>query len=148
VVGARSEGPVFIWNDRGETVASFTPARSDRPRAVIDWNGERLVIAGERTIHALGRDGAVRFEVNLGDFDLAEVVTVAGAPGNPTLLALSGYARVEPARARLLLLDPSRAVVFDQIFGQYGRLLRARSADGHDTLFWVVNGLHALRRRR
>ena len=84
----------------------------------------------------------------LGDFTLSTAFGVRFTPVGAPHLALVGSADRDTSRYRLLIVDPDRRAVYDEIFERYPRVFTARRADGSHALF--INderGVRSLRMR-
>jgi hypothetical protein len=148
VVAAESGRRVLIWDETGQLLAELPLAARDAVYGVVDWPEARALVMGGAAARGIALDGTPLFEIPLGDFYLSDVLAVQLTPGAPPHLALVGSAPRDVGRWRLLLVSSERELVYDEILDRYVRLLKARRADGGETLFVGGGGLRALRPRR
>lgn len=139
-----------VWDDNGEPLAEVPVTANDPVFGVVDWPETRALVLGGAVARGMALDGKPLFEIPLGDFSLSDVVAVRFAPAARPYLALTGAVpRDAGGRRRLLLLSPGREVVYDEILDRDVRLLKARRADGGETLFLSSgSGLRVLRPRQ
>jgi hypothetical protein len=123
---------------------SEQPAAPDNsPLTALDSFAGRSLIRGGRSARGYDLGGKILFEVPLGEFTLAQAMGARLTAGQPPFLALVGSTDRHAGRWRLLIVDPSRRAVYDEILDEYPRILTAERADGSHALF--IGGRRGLR---
>jgi hypothetical protein len=136
-----------IWDETGAPLAELPLTAQDNVFGTVDWPETRAIVLGGATVRGIALDGKPLFEMPLGDFFLSDVLAVRFTPAGRPHLALVGATPRDVGRWRLLVLSSDQKVVYDEILDRSVRLLKARRADGGETLFMSGNGLRALRPR-
>jgi hypothetical protein len=139
---------VLIWDENGQPLGELAVTAAASPLAVADTFAGRSLIHGGHGASAYDLVGQAQFEVPLGEFTLSSVAAVRFSVSDKPHLAMVGSTDGETSRYRLLLVDPMRQPVYDEILDAYPRVLVARQADGSDTLFVSDrSGLRQLQQR-
>lgn len=134
-----------IW-DPGGTLVRRMPAPPEAVTVrIVDWPEQRVLLAGRTTLRGIDAEGAVEFEVPLGDFTFTDALTVRPAPGAAPLLAIAAIAPRDVGRWRIVLLAADRSIVYDEIFDRPASLLVVQRDDGAETLLVAGDGLIAIR---
>ncbi|MFI5345251.1 MAG: hypothetical protein ACHQ51_02640 [Elusimicrobiota bacterium] len=139
--------PVKVWDQDGNVLGEMTPAKGETPYSVVDWPaGRALALGRESTLRLAGLDGKTAFELPLTPMHLAQAESYLPSPRAKPLLAVLAAAPEGVKRWRLLLLDSAGSPVYDELFGEPLRLLKARRADGAETLLLGgADGVRVLR---
>jgi hypothetical protein len=143
VVAVEYGRKVLIWDAGGRPLIDRAVNAEDTPVSVVDTFAGRSLIHGGQSARAFDLEGKPLFDVALGDFTLSYAVGVRFAPVGAPHFALVSSTDRDTSRYRLLIIDPDRRAVYDEIFERYPRVLTARRADGSDALF--VNDAHGVR---
>jgi hypothetical protein len=143
VVAVEHGRKLLIWDADGRQLIDRAVTAEDTPLSVADTFAGRSLIHGGQSARAFDLEGKPLFEVALGDFTLSYALGVRFAPVGAPHLALVGSTDRDTSRHRLLIVDPDRRAVYDEIFERYPRVLAARRADGSDALF--VDDAHGVR---
>ena len=133
-----------VWDENGQPLAEVPDAAV---LGVVDWPEARALVLWGTAARGIALDGKPLFDVPLGDFTVSQVLAVRLVPAGRPCLALVGATPRDVGRWRLLLVSSEREVIYDEILDRYVRLLKARRADGGETLFISGAGLRALRAR-
>ena len=146
VIATEYEREVRIWDADGHAVAVL-PYPDARVLGAVDWRDERLLVLAGTAARGIDPAGRVRFEVPLGELTLEQATTVRFERGRDPHLVLVAAARRDVDRWRLLLVSPDGRTVYDELLGRRIQLLKARHADGRETLLLRPHGLRSLRPR-
>ena len=139
---------VLVWDGDGRMLIDRAVTAEDTPLSVADTFAGRSLIHGGQSARAFDLEGKPLFDVALGDFTLSTAFGVRFTPIGAPHLALVGSTDRDTSRYRLLIVDPDRRAVYDEIFDQYPRVFTARRADGSHALFIDDDrGVRSLRMR-
>jgi hypothetical protein len=139
---------LFVWDAAGRPLIERAVSAEDSPLSIVDTFAGRGFIHGGHAARAYDLEGKPLFDVPLGDFTLSFALGVRFSSSAAPHLVLVGSTDRDTSRYRLLIVNPDRRTVYDEIFDRYPRVLAARQADGSDTLFIRdAPGLRQLRPR-
>ena len=139
VVGAEYGVRALICSDSGELLGTL-PLPPGVITAAADFANQRLLFVGSTAVRGYALDGTLRAEISLGDFAATQIAGVRIASGAPGALVVVGAADHDAHRWRLLIVDGSQRVVYDEITDTYPRVFVARGATGRDAVFIATEG--------
>lgn len=145
VVGSEYPSVVKVWDESGRALAEMPYPKEGGVVDVVDWPEKRALLLGGTAPRGLGLDGATLFELPPGDFALSQALAVRPWPGARAHLALVAAAPRDVERWQVRILSPEREVVYDEVLASTVRLLKARRADGGETLLLSGDGLRVVR---
>lgn len=150
VVGVEYGRVTQVWDDAGKPLAEIADSGLPAVAGIVEWPaGRALVLAPHGAARGIDLARRTLFELPIGeDFTLGEALSLRFAPGAPSHLVLAATAARDVGRARLLVVSPARQTAYDEVLEQPVRLLKARRADGAETLLVCGDGgLRVLRPR-
>ena len=148
IVGSGYQGLMLRWDDAGQAGGEVIAPGDSGPLALVDFPERRGIATAGAALHVIGLDGKPVFTrpVEEGMRVISALSVRHGASG-PSLLAVVTGAAEHIGRARLLVLDATGAVRYDELFAKAPTIFKAKAADGAETLFISQDGLRALRPR-
>lgn len=148
VVGSGYQGLMLRWDDAGQAGGEVIAPGDSGPLGLVDFPERRGIATAGTALHVIGFDGKTVFTrpVEEGMRVISALSVRHGASG-PSLLAVVTGAAEHIGRARLLVLDATGAVRYDELFAKAPAIFKAKAADGAESLFISQDGLRALRPR-
>jgi hypothetical protein len=140
---------VLVFDSGGALLAERPVTAEDSPRTAIDSFAGRVIVHGGEVARGYDLGAQKRFEISLGEFRLSQAAGARLAKGQAPSVVLVGSTDRDIRRSRLLVVDPARRVVYDEIFEDLPRVLVAARADGSDVvLISQRSSLRLLRAKR
>ena len=148
VVGSGYQGLMLRWDDAGQASGEVIAPGDSGPIGLVDFPERRGIATAGAALHVIGFDGKTVFTrpVEEGMRVISALSVRSGASGPPLLAVVTGAAE-HIGRARLLVLDATGAVRYDELFAKAPAIFKTTAADGSETLFVSEGGLRALRPR-
>lgn len=149
VVGSAYNGLMLPWDDAGQPGREVLAPSDSTPLGLVDFPAGRGVVTAGGSLQVVGFDGKVTFTRPVEEgMQVTSAVSVRFQAKGPSLLAVVTQTAPSIARARLLVLDQSGAVRYDELFAKPPTIFKSTAADGAETLFVLAaDGLRALRAR-
>lgn len=148
VVGSGYQGLMLRWDDAGQASGEVIPPGDSGPLGLVDFPERRGIATAGTALHVIGMDGKPVFTRPVEEgMRVMSALSVRASVSGPPLLAVVTGAAEHIERARLLILDATGAVRYDELFAKAPAIFKAKAADGAETLFISQDGLRALRTR-
>jgi len=138
---------VKVWDDAGVSLGEV-PISNDVVVGVVDFPESRsLALRALRAgaVRLVTLSGRTTFEWAVEDGRVVQGMAIRFEPDGPPLLAIVAAGPRDTQRSRLQLVAANREVVYDEVFDTLPALLKARRADGGETLLISGHNLVALR---
>jgi hypothetical protein len=146
VVGSAYEGRMLTWNEAGQSLGRLNSTSDGLPVSIIDFPKGRAIATVGSKLQVIGLDGKILFE-RASEEGMRFVSAVSLRPGGNALpyLALVSETAKDIGRARLIVIDTTDKVVYDEVFGNAPSIFKAAAADGTESLLVAGDGLKRLR---
>jgi hypothetical protein len=133
----------IVWDEDGRVLGERAVTAEDSPLTLVDSAGGRAVVHGGGSARGYDLWGSLLFDVELGAFTLSQAVGARLARDRAPYLVLVGRTDTDTKRWRLMIVNPDRETVYDEVLDTFPRPFTARRADGSDAL--VISSQGALR---
>lgn len=148
ILGSGYQGLMLRWDDAGQPGGEVIPPGDSAPLGLVDFPERRGIASAGTALHVIGMDGKPVFTRPVEEgMRVMSALSLRATASGPSLLAVVTGAAEHIERARLLILDATGAVRYDELFAKAPAIFKAKAADGAETLFISQGGLRALRPR-